>query len=146
MLDQLINLVKEHAGEAIINNPVIPNDLNNAAIEETAGGIFEGLKNQISEGGISSITNLLQDGNLMNNPLVGQIGTQVAGQLMSKFGVNEAEAGNIVQKLIPTVMNQFASKTNDPNDSGFTLEGITSSLGGGDLGGLLNSVSGFFGK
>jgi uncharacterized protein YidB (DUF937 family) len=146
MLDQLINLVKENAGDAIVNNPVISNDLNDSAIEETAGGIFEGLKNQISEGGISSITSLFQDGNIMSNPMVNQIGKQVAGNLMSKFGINQDEAGGIVEKIIPTVMNQFVNKTNDPNDSSFSLEGITSSLGGGDLGGLLNSVSGFFGK
>jgi uncharacterized protein YidB (DUF937 family) len=146
MLDQLINLVKENAGDAIVNNPVISNDLNDSAIEETAGGIFEGLKNQISEGGISSITSLFQDGNIMSNPMVNQIGKQVAGNLMSKFGINQDDAGGIVEKIIPTVMNQFVNKTNDPNDSSFSLEGITSSLGGGDLGGLLNSVSGFFGK
>ncbi len=44
MLDQLILLVKEHAGEAIINNPAIPNEKNEAAISETAGGIFDVLK------------------------------------------------------------------------------------------------------
>ena len=32
MLDNLLDLVKQHAGEAIINNPVIPTERNDEAI------------------------------------------------------------------------------------------------------------------
>ncbi len=40
MLEQLIKLVKEHAGEAIINNPAVPNEHHEEAIKATAGGIM----------------------------------------------------------------------------------------------------------
>lgn len=76
MLDQLLLLVKEHAGEAIINNPAIPNEKNEAAISETAGGIFEVLKGQLSEGNAGALTGLFKNTG-ENNPIVGQISSVV---------------------------------------------------------------------
>lgn len=137
MLDQLISLVKEHAGEAIVNNPAIPNEHNDAAIRETASGIFDTLKQQ---GGIGD---LLRSG-ASNNPLVGQISSVVVQQLSSKFNIDAAQAGTIVQQLIPTVMNRFVEKTNDPADSSFNMDDILSTLGGS--GNVLNAVKGMFGK
>ena len=58
MLDNLLNLVKEHAGNAIINNPVIPNEKNDEAISTATNGIMDTLKSQISAGGLDSITSL----------------------------------------------------------------------------------------
>jgi hypothetical protein len=43
-------------------------------------------------------------------------------------------------------MSQLSKKTNDPNDSTFTMDGILSSIsskGGGDI---MNAVKGMFGK
>ena len=42
MLEQLFNLVKENAGEAIINNQAIPNEQNDAAINQATEGIISG--------------------------------------------------------------------------------------------------------
>ena len=33
MIDKLINLIREYAGDSIINNPSIPNDKNEVAVE-----------------------------------------------------------------------------------------------------------------
>ncbi|MCA0427777.1 MAG: MarR family transcriptional regulator [Bacteroidetes bacterium] len=146
MLDQLINLVKENAGEAIINNAAIPNENNDEAIQTTAGGILDALKGQLAEGGIENISSLFQQGQIGSHPMVSQIGNQVAGQLASRFGLDPSTANNMVQQLVPTVMNQLVSKTNDPNDSSFDLGSITQSLAGGNLGGILNNLGGLFGK
>lgn len=62
MLEELINLVKEHAGDAIVNNPAIPNQHNDAAIRETASGIIKSLKSQMSGGNAGAITDLLKGG------------------------------------------------------------------------------------
>jgi hypothetical protein len=146
MLDNLLNLVKEHAGEAIINNPAIPNEKNDDAISAATNGIMDTLKTQISAGGLDSITALFGGSNAGTNPLVGQISDNVGGQLMQKFGLDKNAAGSIVQQLLPVVMSKLVSKTNDPNDSAFNMEGILSSIGGGNIGGILDSVKGMFGK
>ena len=52
MFENLLNLVKEHAGEAIVKNPTIPNEKNDAAINTAAGGIMDQLKNLAANGGI----------------------------------------------------------------------------------------------
>lgn len=146
MLDNLLNLVKEHAGDAIINNPAIPNEKNDEAISTATNGIMDTLKNQISGGGLESITSMFSNNNAGTNPLVGQISDNVGGQLMQKFGLDAGAAGSIIQQLVPVVMSKLVSKTNDPNDSSFNMDGILSSIGGGDAGGILNSVKGLFGK
>jgi hypothetical protein len=143
MLENLIQLIKENAGEAIINNPAIPNEHNDAAVETTATSIVDSLKENMGNGGIDSITSLFQGGG--SPSMITNIATSAAGNLMSKFGIDSAAANGIVQKLIPTVMNQFVSKTNDPNDSSFDLQDIIKNLGGGGSGGILGAIKGLFG-
>ena len=147
MLENLLNLVKEHAGDAIINNPAIPNEKNDAAISETANGIMDSLKGQLSGGNLDGITSLFKGGNITDNPLVGQISQKVTAQLAEKFGLDASSANNIVSGLIPKVMSQFVSKTNDPNDSSFNMDSIMASLSSqsGGLGGMVDSIKGMFG-
>ncbi len=149
MFENLLNLVKENAGDVIINNPAIPNQHNDEAIKTATTGIMDHLKGLTSGGGVESIMNLFKGGNVMNNPEVAKISSSVASTLSSKFGIDQAQARSIVEKLIPTVMSQLASKTNDPKDSSFTLEGITGSLTKGmpgGIGGLGEKIGGLFGR
>lgn len=149
MFENLLNLVKEHAGDAIVNNPAIPNEKNDAAIETAAGGIMNHLKGLASSGGMAQITNMFNGGNIASNPEIGKISNNVASELMNKFGISSEQAGGIVQKLIPTVMSGLVTKTNDPNDKSFDLQGIMGSLIGGNaggIGGMLNKVKGMFGN
>ncbi len=55
MLENLINLVKEQAGDAIVNNPAIPNENNEAAIQSAGESIAGGLQNIISSGGLKDV-------------------------------------------------------------------------------------------
>ncbi len=144
MFNQLLKLVKEHAGEAIINNPAIPNQHNDAAIKTAATGIMDQLKNVVKTGGVSSLTGLLASKSIESNPLIQGISSNVTGELMKKFGLDKGQAGAIVQKLIPVVMSQFVSKTNDPKDNSFDVKNIVSSLSGG--GGILSGISKIFGS
>ena len=50
MLDQLIKLVKQNADTAIVKNNALPNQFNNAAIEEVASQIFSGMQTQVKSG------------------------------------------------------------------------------------------------
>ncbi len=149
MFESLLNLVKEHAGDAIVKNPAIPNEKNDAAITTAAGGIMDQLKNLAAQGGMEKITDLFKGGDVAGNPVVGNISKNVAGDLMSKFGINQEQAAGIVKNLIPGVMSNLVKKTNDPNDKSFDLQGIIGSLAGGKLGGvgdMMNKVKGMFGK
>lgn len=148
MFDQLLNLVKENAGDAIINNPAIPNEHNDAAISHATEGIVNGLQSQLSGGNAADVLQLLGGkSNVANNGVTNAISQNVAGSLMQKFGISNSAAGSIVSSLIPTVLSKLVHKTNDPNDSSFDLNGVFSHLTGGktqgmDIGSMLGSLTG----
>jgi uncharacterized protein YidB (DUF937 family) len=170
MFDNLLDLVKQHAGDAIINNPAIPNERNDEAVQEASSSIFDGLKNAVSGGNISDVMNLFQGGNdaMSSSPVAQNIQSGFIQNLMNKFGLDKNAAGGIAGNLIPQVLQKFVHKTNDPNDSSFDLQGILSKVGGGNLdiqsligkftdggntanttsggGGILDTIKGLFGK
>ena len=146
MLEQLFNLVKEQAGSAIINNPDIPNERNDEAVGEVTNSIAGGLQNALAGGQFKDVLKLLggAGGDLQNNPLASQLSGNAVSNLMNKFGLNEGQAGGIVSNLLPGVLQNFISKTNNPNDNSFDLQGIFSSLTGGSSKGL--DIQGLLGK
>jgi hypothetical protein len=157
MIDQLMKLVQQHAGDAIVNNDAIPNQFNGAAIESVAQQIFSGLKSNADQGNVQQVTSLFNGSNmsaLANNPMVTQIISKVAGEFAGKFGVSPQAAQSIAAGLIPQVMNQFINKTNDPADRDFDLQDMLKGFtGGGGLnaGDLLGKdgagdLSGMLGK
>jgi hypothetical protein len=151
MLDQLIKLVEQNAGKAIVNNAAIPNEHNNAAIKEVASQIFSGLQNQAQQGNLSQIAGLFQGGgsSLTSNPIVSSLISSVAGSVASKFGVSPQVAQSMASGLLPTVMSQLVKKTNDPKDSSFDLGGILKTVSGNsglDVGSLIGQVAGGGGK
>jgi uncharacterized protein YidB (DUF937 family) len=138
MFDNLLNLVKQNAGDAIINNNAIPNEKNDEAIHSTTTSIVDTLKSQVSGGNLNSLMDLFKGGNTSN--VTNTLNTNVLGDLMKKFNLDQTTATNIASSLLPKVMDSFVKKTNDPNDNSFDLQGIMKSLGGnsGMLGGLGN--------
>ncbi|MBL0744102.1 DUF937 domain-containing protein [Chryseolinea lacunae] len=145
MLDQLIKLVEQNAGDAIVRNQAVPDKFNNAAIQDVAQQIFSGLQGQVGAGNFQQITSMFNGGagSLSSNPMVTQIVSGIAGNLASKFGVSPQAAQSIAGSLIPQVMNQFVNKTNDPNDNDFDLQSMLQSFGGNsDLGSILGKVTG----
>lgn len=149
MLDQLVKLVEQNAGEAIIKNQAIPNQFNNAAIQEVAGSIFSTLQGQVKQGNMQQVISMFQNGsssgNLLNNPMVKQMITSIAGNFASKFGVSSSQAQTIVSSLLPTVMNQFINKTNDPKDNSFDLTNMMRNMSGNnnlDVGSILSQLAG----
>ena len=139
MFDQLINLVKQQSGDAIINNPAIPNEQNEEAINATSGSIMDTLKGMMSGGGAASVLNLFNQNNtddITNHPVTQNASSNLVTTLMNKFGLDSNKAGGIASSLIPIVMSKLVSKTNDSNDSSFDLQGIFNSLSGNKTGGM----------
>jgi hypothetical protein len=138
MLEQLIGLVKQFAGDAIVKNPVIPNERNEEAMAEASNTVVGGLQNILAGGGLQSIMSLFSGGNksgtagLMQNPIVNMMAGHFMKKLMSKFGINGGAASSIATSLIPSVLNGLISKTQDPNDKSIDMNSIIRSLTGGN--------------
>lgn len=142
MFDQLLDLVKQNAGDSIINNPAIPNERNDDAVNTTGQSIMNSLSNQAGSGNMNQLLEMFQSGNTQqSNPVVNNVTKNVAGDLAQKFNLNSSQASGIAEQLIPVVMNQLVSKTNDPNDNSFTMDGIMKTVGGNtDLGSLAKNL------
>ena len=150
MFDQLMNLVKQYSGDAVINNPDVPNQQNDAVMSTASGSIMDTLKGMMSGGGAASVLNLFsQNSNedVTNHPVTQNVSSNLVTTLMDKFGFDSNKAGGIASSLIPMVMSKLVSKTNDSNDNSFDLQGIFNSLsgnktGGMDIAGLLSKFGG----
>ena len=139
MFDQLMNLVKQYSGDAIINNPAIPNEQNEEAMSTASGSIMDTLKGMMSGGGAASVLNLFNQNNsndVTNHPVTQNVSSNLIATLMNKFGLDSNKAAGIAGSLIPMVMSKLVSKTNDSNDSSFDLQGIFNSISGNKTGGM----------
>ena len=148
MFENLLDLIKQNAGSAIINNPVIPNEHNDEAVSMASNSIIDGLKGALANGNINDVIHMFNHSdNAATSPVSQGIQNNFIQSLMARFGIDQSQAGGIASSLIPTVLQQFVHKTNDPNDSSFDLQGILSHLTGGkssgfDIQGLLSQFTG----
>jgi hypothetical protein len=157
MLKELLDLVKGSATDTVINNPDVPNEHNDAVVAEATNTVASGLRNVVAGGGLQSLLALF-GGNggdkksLLSNPIVSMMMGHFAGKLMNKFNMNNSQANNLSGSLIPSVLASLINKTNDPNDSGFSLEKLLGSItgnkaegeqgSGGGIGDLLKQLTG----
>lgn len=134
MLKELYDLVRGHATETVINNPAVPNEHNDAVVAEATNTVASGLRNVVAGGGLQSLLSLFGSGtnkkSLLSNPIVSMMMGHFAGKLMNKFNMNNDQANNISGNLIPDVLGSLINKTNDSNDSGFSLEKLLGSITG----------------
>lgn len=139
MLEELFNLVKEQSGDPVVNNPAIPNELNNDVVAEATNTVAGGLRNMVAGGGLQNIISLFTGGGnqnsggkgLLSNPIVNMMIGHFAGKLISKFNIGGSQANNIAANLIPNVISNLISKSNDSSNNGFSLEGLLNSITGG---------------
>lgn len=140
MLEELFNLVKASASESVINNPDVPNEQNNEVVAEATNTVASGLRNMVAGGGLQNILSLFGgkgnnqqqgSGGLLSNPIVSMMIGHFAGKLMSKFNMGGQQANNVATNLIPSVIGNLVNKTNDSNDSSFSLEKLLNSITGG---------------
>ncbi len=164
MIENLKQLVRESAQSTIVQNKDIPNEQNEAAIEAASGSIFNTLKDQLTSGNLGNLADTFKGENLQGSVVVEQASSAFVTKL-SDMGVNPDSAQNIASSVIPGIINKFVHKTNDPNDSSFSLSGMFNSISGPDgkfqlsdltnlLGGnkndgndsgLIDKIKGFFG-
>ncbi len=105
------------------------------------------LKNALSGGRLSDVLNFFKGGGSGSQDIVKQATTNYAQDLQNNVGINEAEALDAANKVVPQTMNQLASKTADPSDNSFNIQEIFNKLSGGktgslDLQGMLNRYTG----
>ncbi|MEO7211058.1 MAG: hypothetical protein ABIY35_08930 [Chitinophagaceae bacterium] len=137
MFEQLLDLIKDHSGNAIINNNDIPNEKNNEAIGLASNSVISGIQQAISSGNIKDILSLFsgkQD--VTQNPVTQNIQGSFIDQLKSKLGLDHSQASSAASGLIPDVLKNLVQKTNDPGNSQFNLQNILNQVTGGKTSGF----------
>jgi len=140
MLENLLNLVKEQGADAVINNPAVPNEQNEAVLADATSSVAGGLQSALAGGGLQNVLSLFSGnnsgaGNLTSNPIVSNIISNFSQKLTGNHGISSSNAEGIAGNLIPNVISNLIHKTNNPGDSSFDMNGIIGSLtGGGNAG------------
>jgi uncharacterized protein YidB (DUF937 family) len=138
MLDNLFNLVKEYSGDAVVNNPDVPNEYNEEVMAVATQSVAGGLQQSLANGGLADVLRLFngQGGEVQQSPIFQNISGGFIQDLVGRFNMNERQASGVAGSLLPLVINNLIRRTNDPNNSSFDIAGILSSLTGGSTQGL----------
>ena len=136
MLDKIFDLIRGNAGGAVINNPAIPNEKNEAAINQGGNSIIDTLKAALASGRINDVLGYFKNGGSGNSEIVNEATVNYSRDLQSNLGLNEQDANDVATKVIPASMSDLAKKTTDPSDNSFNIQDIFNQLSGGKTGGL----------
>lgn len=136
MLDQIMDLIRKNAGGAVVNNPAIPDEKNEAAIEQGGSSIIDTLKGALAGGRLNDVLGYFKNGGSGNNDIVNEATVNYSKELQNKVGLDQNQADDVASKVIPSTMGELASKTTDPNDSSFNIQDIFNKLSGGKTGGF----------
>jgi hypothetical protein len=136
MVDKLLDLVKEHAGNAVVNNPAVPNAKNGLAIQSIADGILSGLQQQAGGKGFGNIVGMLASAGNVKPTVVGGVQQSVVSALTQKTGLGSGISQSIAAQIVPSILNSLSHKSADASNSSFDIGGILSSLTGGKTAGL----------
>lgn len=147
MFENLINLVRQNAGDAVISNPSIPNEKNEAAVETAGGSIMTTLKNALAGGRLNDVLGFFKNGKQGSPELVREATENYAQDLQNNLGLPPAEANKAAAALVPQTMQQLATKTADPSDNSFNIQDIFNKLSNNKTSGfnmekMLNKFSG----
>jgi len=142
MFEKLFLLVKDNAGMAVINNPVIPAQHHEAVINEASSSIIDVLKGQLESGKVKELIKYFQFSGKYNNSLVSSITYSFANKLNNFYSIDPAHALAVAKALIPAVMNELVKETKSGEAKEFALGAMLTKLNGNrtDLNPLVNNL------
>jgi hypothetical protein len=146
MFEQLMELVRESGQKTVVENPEVPNEHNEAVMQEATTSIQNGMQQIARTGGPGALKTLFQgvESGDHNNPQMQQLTNNVSGDLMQKLGLNSGIAKTIAISLIPMVLGKLMGRSRGAEQgSGFSMGNILGSLlGGGSLANMIPGMGG----
>ncbi|MGY3213281.1 hypothetical protein [Mucilaginibacter sp. HD30] len=142
MFEKLFLLVKNNAGTAVIDNPLIPAKHHEAIINDASSSIIDVLKGQIETGKLKDMIKYFQfPGIYGSNPLISTTVNKFANKLNNYYGLEPAEALKTAKKLIPQVMQHLIDQSKNESDKEFSLRHLLEMLGGSNTKAVLNQLT-----
>lgn len=132
MLESLMNLVRQHAGDAVTNNPAIPNNQNEDAMQAISGGILGGLQQQAQGPNLGSLIGMFtgQGGNVQQSPVTQGVQQNVQQSLMERLGISPQVAMTVATAVVPMILSKFAHKAQDPTDQSINQSDVLNHVTG----------------
>jgi hypothetical protein len=142
MFEKLFMLVKNNAGMAVINNPVVPVKYHEAVINEASSSIIEVLKGQMENGKLKDLIKYFQFPGIYNNPLINSAVNKFANKLNNFYGIEPEAAIKVAKELIPPVMQEMIQQSKSEQNNDFALGKLLANLSGiCNINVLLNQLS-----
>jgi len=145
MFEQLTQLVQQFGQDAVVKNNAVPNEQNEAVMNEASTSIFSGLQKMASEGGIEQLASLFQGKNAqdINNPAVQNLTQQLSVNLNQKFGLSTETSSGLAGNMVTQVLGSLVNKAKDPNDKSFQISDIIGAItgGGAQTSGIMDTIS-----
>ena len=130
MFEKLFLLVKNNAGMAVMNNPVIPEKYREAVLNDASSSIIEELKGQVEGGKLKDLVKYFQFTGVYNSPLISSTVKKFANKLNNFYGIEPAEAMVISKALIPPVMQELIKESKSEQNKEFALNTLLLKLSG----------------
>ena len=142
MFEKLFLLVKNNAGAAVMNNPLVAENHREAVINDASSSIIEVLKNHLESGKLKDLVKYFQFSAIYDNPLITSVVNRFANKLNNFYNMDTPTAMSIADKLIPPVMHQLMEESKGEHNKEFALSAILSKISGngGDMSLLLNQL------
>ncbi|AMR31419.1 hypothetical protein A0256_08270 [Mucilaginibacter sp. PAMC 26640] len=130
MFEKLFLLVKNNAQEAVINNPSIAVNYQEAVMNDASSSIIEVLKGQMETGKFKELVKYFQFAGIYNNPLIAAAVKKFAVKLENYYGMDSAIALKTSNQLIPPVMQEMIKQSKNEPTKEFALDKLLSKLSG----------------
>lgn len=136
MIEELFNLIKNNASEAITNNPEVPNEMNEQAMAIAHNSLIDGLRG-FNADELSSLQSYVQADNFeAPNQQMNALSDGMGKGLMEKLGLNSGATKAIIAMLLPILLKKIFSGSSNAANNGVQSEG------GFDMGSILGSILG----
>lgn len=145
MFENILDLVRQNSGSAIVNNTAVPNQHNDAAQAIAGSSIVSTLQNALADGRLNNVLDFFKQGGNGQHDLVNEATGNYAQELQNKLGIDANKAEEVARQVVPSSMNQMANQTMDPSNNSFDIQSIFNQLSGGktngvDMQGMLNRL------
>jgi hypothetical protein len=142
MFEKLFLLVKNNAGKAVIENPLIPEKYREAVINEASSSIIEVLKGQMESGKLKDLVKYFQYPDIYKNPMVTSVVNKFANKLNKFYGIEPVAALSIANSLMTPVMLELIKQSKSDQNKEFALSSFLSKINGNraDLSALVKEM------
>lgn len=130
MFEKLYLLVKNNAGTAVMDNPMIPEKQREAVINEASSSIIEVLKGHMETGRLKDLVKYFQYPGIYSSPIVSSIVKRFANKLNNFYSIDAKTSMQIAEQVITPVMQELIKQSKSEQNKEFALAAFLSKLNG----------------